>query len=652
MKRIYIITLFLITSFTINAQRFDWAKGYDVDEGKGIVGAVTDSLGNLYILGSCDAGSKWDGEYLIPSIAKPSTKNGPMDVVIAKISAEGEMVWKKVIFGNEGANQLPQDIKKISDSTFACLVNILLPTSSRYCYYLDTFINGWSDYPIATRSGMFHTAFIVFDFSGTVIEQHFLQVSYIDTSGNDYRINNNLSNPIFTDGLLGASFGIDSEGNIYISRTATDSHLISVEDGTVIGLKFWVDNRLVGQVDVTDGLHRTSTPHIMKFSPHFDTLLVSRYVIQKSDTNDGALPPRLVKVDNRGKVYLICRQTMGGPPHSGEVVIDSSAGISFRYSDKSYNNGSYLVKFDSILNPLWVVVLDDSITDSRAAPMTKYFGCVDFDYDSNLLFLSASVLRNTNLDTVSNYSMFLYRGIPLPLRNYACVLSFYNNDTAPILRSCAVVPSIQSFSESPNTNYNLFCNNNRIFIQSQYYSGINFPSQAVRLSNRYKRGIALTVFDYSGHVIDGIDYGIETDGNNYPGSIVLHDSVLYLLNQLNSSPTFGNITVPVYGCVNVIARYVDTAFMHPYVRPTHSINTVTAEPELTLAPNPTTGALTVSCEAAIEAVELYDIQGRCALSRECSGTSAVLDLKALPAGSYVLVAHTAKGLATRTVEKR
>lgn len=73
---------------------------------------------------------------------------------------------------------------------------------------------------------------------------------------------------------------------------------------------------------------------------------------------------------------------------------------------------------------------------------------------------------------------------------------------------------------------------------------------------------------------------------------------------------------------------------------------------LCITPNPTTGALTVSCEAAMEEVELYDMQGRCALSGKAYGTSATLDLTALPAGSYVLEAHTAKGMATRTVEKR
>ena len=75
-------------------------------------------------------------------------------------------------------------------------------------------------------------------------------------------------------------------------------------------------------------------------------------------------------------------------------------------------------------------------------------------------------------------------------------------------------------------------------------------------------------------------------------------------------------------------------------------------PKVMLSPNPTTGMLTVSCEVEIEEVDFYDLQGRCTLSRECNGTSAVLDLTALPTGSYVIVAHTAKGLATRTVEKR
>ena len=74
--------------------------------------------------------------------------------------------------------------------------------------------------------------------------------------------------------------------------------------------------------------------------------------------------------------------------------------------------------------------------------------------------------------------------------------------------------------------------------------------------------------------------------------------------------------------------------------------------ELCVTPNPTDGRLTVRCEAVMTAVELYDMQGRAVLKAKGSGTEAMLDLSALPKGTYVIVAHTAKGKATRTVERR
>lgn len=82
------------------------------------------------------------------------------------------------------------------------------------------------------------------------------------------------------------------------------------------------------------------------------------------------------------------------------------------------------------------------------------------------------------------------------------------------------------------------------------------------------------------------------------------------------------------------------------------IHDVDVPVSLNITPNPTTGALTVNCVVAIDEVELFDMQGRCVLSDKADCSTVVLDLKALPTGTYVLVAHTAKGLTTRTVEKR
>ena len=96
------------------------------------------------------------------------------------------------------------------------------------------------------------------------------------------------------------------------------------------------------------------------------------------------------------------------------------------------------------------------------------------------------------------------------------------------------------------------------------------------------------------------------------------------------------------------SAWSDTLHMHIA---TYGIDDVEA-PEVTLAPNPTDGRLAVRCEAPITAVALYDLQGRAVLTASGSGTEAVLDLAALPMGTYVLVAHTAQGQVTRTVEKR
>ena len=84
------------------------------------------------------------------------------------------------------------------------------------------------------------------------------------------------------------------------------------------------------------------------------------------------------------------------------------------------------------------------------------------------------------------------------------------------------------------------------------------------------------------------------------------------------------------------------------------IQRVEQAPEMEISPNPTTGTLTVRCGAEIESVELYDMQGRVVSGQwsVAGGQCVVLDLAALPAGSYIVVVNTPQGKATRMVERR
>ena len=641
MKKLSISTLFIALALSAAAQRFEWAKGYTVSgDGYEIVGGVTDSVGNLFILGVCDASSIWEGQYITPSINKQN-KSLYAQVLIAKISSEGEMEWKKLIFSNR-TGAIPYDIKKIGDTAFAVMVDFEKPQLG-YCYYLDTFLIGagnFPEYPIPTvTSNGNYTALITFDFSGNVIEQHFLQVSFIDSTGNDYLSSggNTLTEP-----LCKPAFDIDRHGNIYIGRLTDWDYLseIDLEGKDGIGLKFWVDNRCAGEIYFNDEYRPDWVPQIMKFSPHFDTLLASRYVVQKSGRDYWSYWTPNIKVDTSGSLYFLYPAlSMKGGDSSNVIIIDSVADIIVRHSDKSITN-SYLVKFDSLLSPRWAISLDDSIWYGEQTIMKKSFHDIDFDYDSNLLFLSASVGRSSYLDTVTNSSMFTYRGTPLPLRNDACVLSFYNNDDEPVLHSCGIVPSVSSLGSTGYSKYDLLCKDNRVFFQSSYCSTVRFPRQTIRFNNKYNDGLALTVFDYSGRVIDGIDYGIESRARNYPGPIVLHDSVLYLCNLLKTSAQFGDINFPVYDETNVIAKYVDTAFMHLYVRPTHGISTVSAVAPR-VYPVPATDRLHFDSPAggvptAVAAISLSGWR------MPLTATASTADVSCLAPGVYILEITTPK----------
>ena len=52
-KSTLLLALLALTAFTVRAQHFDWAEGYSSTGENGFIkGTVTDSAGNLYILGA------------------------------------------------------------------------------------------------------------------------------------------------------------------------------------------------------------------------------------------------------------------------------------------------------------------------------------------------------------------------------------------------------------------------------------------------------------------------------------------------------------------------------------------------------------------------------------------------------------------------
>ena len=625
-KSTLFLALLALTAFTVRAQHFDWAEGYSsTGEGGFIKGTVTDSVGNLYILGAFSGFPSWGDTTLMPI----SHDLMPIGTVIAKISPDGEMLWRKALHTGNYAYNIPYDIKPLGDTAFACMVNVELSTPyNYYCYYLDTMLHGWSDYPIANEDqsplGALFTAYLVFDFSGNLLEQHFLQVSYIDSTGSD----------IFKYYLLNPSFDLDAEGNIYISRQAEDrvDDETSVEAGTLMGVRLWVDHRCVGTVYENTGYHPRWSPQLLKFAPHFDTLLAARYLFDRNDNDTCEITSTYTKVDRDSKVYCLSTIYIEGLGRDSieTIVVDSIQGLEFSYPPAVTEKG-VMVRFNSDLTPDWLVTLDDSIINPNLnAPSRSFFHDVAFDYDSNLIFLSLTSIRGFFCDTLNFYSIPMVDGTPIPMRNSSAVLIFEQTGSRPVLSSYGIVPAASQSDISGYSIGNLVCKGNRIFLQSRYYGDLRIPGNEFLGNSIYSVGHGLTVFDYAGHVVGGMPYRTISP-NSKPGSIALRDSILYLGMLLaDDNATFGDITLHGDATFSAIARYVDTAFMTTYVYVEPPVDTTVIDtsnvgiPELSILnsqfsiyPNPFRQRVTIQVESGELIIEsgvatawLTDMSGR------------------------------------------
>ncbi len=647
-KSTLFLALLALTAFTVRAQHFDWAEGYSSTGENGFIkGTVTDSVGNLYILGAFSGFPSWGDTTLMPI----SHDLMPIGTVIAKISPDGEMLWRKALHTGNYAYNIPYDIKPLGDTAFACLVNVELSTPyNNYCYYLDTMLHGWSDYPIANEDqsplGALFTAYIVFDFSGNLLEQHFLQVTYIDTTGSD----------IFKYYLLNPSFDLDAEGNIYISRQAED-HIddeTSVEAGTLMGVRLWVDHRCVGTLYENTGHHPRWSPQLLKFAPHFDTLLAARYLFDRNDNYACEINSTYTKVDRDSKVYCLSTIYIEGLGRDSieTIVVDSIQGLEFSYPPAVTEKG-VMVRFDYDLTPDWLVTLDDSIINPNLnAPSLSFFHDVAFDYDSNLIFLSLTSIRGFFYDTLNFYSIPMVDGTPIHMRNSSAVLVFEQTDDRPVLRSYGIVPAASQSDISGYSIGNLVCKGNRIFLQSRYYSDLRIPGNEFLGNSIYQVGHGLTVFDYAGHVVGGMPYRTISP-NSKPGPIALRDSILYLGMLLyDDDATFGDITLHGDANFSAVARYVDTAFMstYVYVEPpidTGNVSILVAEEDngLVAYPNPFHQRVNIKCNETITAAYVTDMMGRrekVRLLAEGDGRYSI-DLNAQPQATYLLTLTTASG---------
>ena len=411
-----LLTLLVLTPMLHAQGHFDWVKNY---QGAGLEGGGSseeiidhdiDSQGNVYIIGHFSPGANIDGISLLPM-----TPYGPQtrtkSVVIAKFSPAGDLLWHKAVHANYRNPSRAIGIKCMGDTSIVCLFDFVMPSAfDAYIYFLDSLY----EYPASalwdnqTVSIGCLTAFVRFSPSGNVQERHILTISYTDSLGNDIRSNYN-SESFFNHAIAEQKFTIDNQGNIILQRIVTDKIYLRCDTCPEQGIEASVTNGLIGGVKflVDDCNHQLILQNVaptkygnhqlIKFSPHFDSILADNYVL--------SLPPDCDIDIHSSNIYSLTTDCRGNIYYSWEIYpmdwnyytvnLQNGPGMVLNMVPANPHKG-FCVQYSNMLTPMHLLQFDHVIADSSIW-MVSTIANVSFDEDSNIVILA-------NLDKVASGS--------------------------------------------------------------------------------------------------------------------------------------------------------------------------------------------------------------------------------------------------------
>ena len=664
-----LVALLTLAAAPLRAQYFDWVRTYQSthssgtgspDEDNMVLDMDADSQGNVYFLGRFVRGAAINGEELLEEVNTFNPPNNLINLCIVKMSPQGEMVWHKAI-SEWSMHQSKGEIQLVGDSALVCYVGIEPPRGpypNEPVYWLDSLIQ-YPDWFIPTDSIWTGTALITLDLDGNLKEQHFLNVGFLDTLGVPI-MSEGASYPTST-GLN--SMHVDSEGNIILGVTnANERAWCKVRCDTCEHLwqtvEYTVENGGIGTVRIlVDGVRTISyrpenrpirtNAKLLKFSPHFDSLLEVRYLMQSrlDSPRTGLGVPGITKSeilhitsDPEGNIYVVGHIDISGGTDT-IVPIDSTQGLSLHLSGLG---SSFLVKYDSHLQPVFAKQLDGGVISGFNHCVVKDNDLFvlggqgssgpDFHYDNEIMSdisRGALLLRlNKNDGSLISY------GKATPCRN---------NESGPGVES--------------KTTATIAVNNNRVATQIGILGNVAFAGDTIRVPESPYRGRGFVIWDYEGHQLKVVDYHAPHPDNQECGTLFT-DSSLYLCGMFNGEATFGDTYFNVSRSNGYIARYVDTSFLHPYVHPEHpdtgDVRIVLAESGVAFVayPNPFRQRVTIiySGSDPIASAFITDMLGRrepvslLPLPADAGGsTRFVADLTTAPQATYLLTLVTASG---------
>ena len=664
------ILIICLSSLSAHAQHFDWVRTYTGPEfsngyaANEIYGSVMDIGGNVYILGHFIGGANWDDN---SDIIPLSSVHRNRSAVVAKFSPDGEIVWHKEFYSSYTDFNV-FTIRMVGDTALMLYAEFRFPfnsgTSKNEVYYLDTLLTNserFPESPDTLKSPNLHYAFITIGTeSGNLIEEHFLIPSYVKNDGS-------LLRDKYT-GYLTTYFGkrtavnVDSEGNIILVRETADIYpepcdtcpdgyyYWSPTYGNISTMRLLIDGA-TKQLDVPLEPSSTWNRHIIKLSPHLDSVIASTYVFDSTwryHYNENiSMYLNSIDVDESDNIYVLLRRKQD-PVDSWPVKNSDTLAMEWYQC---------MIRYNSSLTPTGITQVIASYAPSGHAAGGLEMVSTYYDTTTNSLFLQGFSGRHPE------YTALDFDGDTLNLMNNACWLRLDADDLSLISYGKARSTGRESYERTYlytdkylwSHNGSFVAGNNRVFCQVKYQCNILFND--TQINSPY--GMGLFVWDYDGHELEYIDYN-SNGMSNQQSHIHLKDSSLWLSGTLTANADFGDFHInAAYNSHAYIAHYTDTAFMTPYVYDTTNhgggevrITVVGDEGAFVAYPNPFRQSVKIRVESGALKVEngvatawLTDLTGRreeVRLTPDGPGQYS-LDLTSRPQATYLLTLTTADG---------
>ncbi len=614
-----------------------------------------DSEGNIYVYGTMGGDVHFDGnEFLFCDTPEVRYAN-VQGILLAKFDTLGNMLWNRVVKCNPYSQAAMQMVIRNDRIYIAGTAEIWGDSPwGTWQFYLDTFVRKQqiNSIPVSERKPPFKIGswsfFCQFDTDGNLIEDHFIE-SY---SREHFYVN----------GVdLGRSAGafnvsamhIDNDGNTFLYSKIVykgrieDPYTIVVDGDTNRRYDIYLPgdcqahytlyyNDWYDTYDTGIAYSQLFQYLIYKFSPDWELMWVKQMVDHTEglalDEQD-SVNPRFygelygLSYDEENNMYLsgYIAPTVYWDAHQYPVRFYWDSTHCTTINDMSGVNRTHIViKYDTAGNVLWCNQIYTRGTDN-------YPGYANDQwwrnlYHNNVLYLTGHGQYHHNgyagIFFDSTFTQQLMG--PNPDVDEAIIGFFvrYDAETGAFL-NYGVVPAFEENSDGKPGKCPAVLNN-RVFALAYY--------------KRYLTDESLMQWRIDGHFI-----GYEPFNADDPalGSVIAYDNGSILCDMLSKeSVTFSeNVWVSCYPTNNssaVFALYKDPAFATPYTGiPARG----RLESGLRLWPNPATSVLQVSNGGTdIDYVTVLDLEGRTLLRKEAHSNALMLDVSALPSGSYLLEA--------------